>query len=129
MNTRRGPWIRGRADALRTLRYQPALVTNDRLTCAGWEEHDGSVQGIRRPAAVPAPPDLPPHAHNADVGRPSDDRRRALHGDPAGGVVADRRSVRTERLCRRAVVHGEPDRPADPVSVHLDVDPPYAGRD
>ena len=52
----------------------------------------------------------------------------ALFRHAAAGLVADRRRLRPERLCRVRVVHRIADRAAHPVRLHLGADPPHARR-
>src|SRR5256714_2636197 len=90
-----------------------------------WEEDHGRDSG-----AAPLAPsaDLPADAHDADVDRPSGDRRGAVFRDDPGRLVADRCSFGTELLRRRAMVPGHHDRAPHPVRLYLGTDPSCAGR-
>src|SRR6266702_3575986 len=96
------------------------------------DHHDGRNKLARttrpcRAAAIAAPANLPADADDADVDRPSHHRFRQLLRHAAVGLVVDRRGE-PQCLCQIPMVREFLDRPADPVRLHLERDPPHARR-
>src|SRR5687768_9275794 len=79
-------------------------------------------------AAVAASSNLPPDADDDDVHCASHHRDGPLSRRAADCLVADRRFLGAERLCRRGRLLRLDHRPPGAVRLYLGIDPPHAWR-